>query len=158
MTRNTPNSNRTPEPPDASQTRAPPEPPDSASPARRIDPRRLTLRLERMMDLAVGLVLALERERRGLSVEAVASETGLPLDELKDHESGNYPLPVSRMGLLSEALGFDPGVLLEAARLGQRHAMLSLIGKTPEELAARERATTRYTQAEELDTGGSPDS
>lgn len=126
MTRNTPYSNRTP------------EPPDSASPARRIDPRRLTMRLEPMMDLAVGLVLALERERRGLSVEAVASQTGLPLDELKDHESGNYPLPVSRMGLLSEALGFDPGVLLEAARLGQRHGMIALTGTALEELVREE--------------------
>lgn len=97
---------------------------------------RLTLKIEPSMDLAVGLTLAMRREMTGLSVDALADLTGLPVEELKDHESGNYPLPVSRAALLSEALGFDPGVLLGAARLGQRHGMIAMIGRAPEELAA----------------------
>lgn len=97
---------------------------------------RLTLKIEPSMDLAVGLTLAMRREMKGLSVEALADLTGLPVEELKDHESGNYPLPVSRAALLSEALGFDPGVLVGAARLGQRHGMIAMIGRAPEELAA----------------------
>jgi len=107
-------------------------------PIQGLDPRRLTLKIEPAMDLAVGLTLAMRREMRGLSVEALADLTGLPVEELKDHESGNYPLPVSRAALLSEALGIDPGALLGAARLGQRHGMIAMIGRAPEELAARE--------------------
>ena len=113
---------------------APPGNPDQDHPA--VEARRFTLRIEPSMDLAVGLTLAMRREMKGLSVEALADLTGLPVEELKDHESGNYPLPVSRAALLSEALGFDPGVLTGAARLGQRHGMIAMIGKAPEELAA----------------------
>lgn len=107
-------------------------------PIRGLDPRGLTLKIEPAMDLAVGLTLAMRREIAGLSVEELADLTGLPVEELKDHESGNYPLPVSRAALLSEALGFDPGLLLGAARLGQRHGMIALIGRAPEELVAGE--------------------
>lgn len=97
------------------------------------DARTLTLRVEPTIDLAVGLTLAMRREMKGLSIEVLADLTGLPLEELKDHESGTYPLPVSRAALLSEALGFDPSALLGAARLGHRHGMIAVIGRAPDE-------------------------
>ena len=70
------------------------------------------LKTEQRMDHEIGERLRALRRRSMLSLEELASKTGLPIEELADHEDGTIPLPLSRALLLCEALGAagTPGV------------------------------------------------
>jgi predicted transcriptional regulator len=74
-----------------------------------------TLRIEMGVDAAIGQQLRTLREIAGLTLEALADRTGLPAEELDDHEHGLMPVPLARAVILSESLGIDIRVLIETA-------------------------------------------
>lgn len=81
-----------------------------------------TLRIEMGVDAAIGQQLRTLREIAGLTLEALADRTGLPTEELDDHEHGLMPVPLARAVILSESLGVDIRVLIETAAWAWRLA------------------------------------
>ncbi len=84
--------------------------------------------LEEHLDRLIGCRLASLRRAAGLTTEALAARTGLPIDELADHERGRLPLPLSRAPILCEALGCGLHKLVRTARSG--HERLKNRGRT----------------------------
>jgi hypothetical protein len=67
--------------------------------------RQYSLDTEQRMDREIGDRLRALRRRAMPSLEDLSSKSGLPIEELADHEDGTLPLPLSRALLLCEALG-----------------------------------------------------
>ena len=74
--------------------------------------------LEQHLDRLIGRRLASLRRAAGLTMEALAARTGLPIDELTDHERGLLPLPLSRAPILCQALGCGLHKLVRTAKQG----------------------------------------
>ncbi|MBX3360142.1 MAG: helix-turn-helix transcriptional regulator [Phycisphaeraceae bacterium] len=64
-----------------------------------------TLAQEEAIDQALGRRLKHLRLSTEMSVTEFAIRSGLPPDELADHERGLLPIPLSRTPILCEALG-----------------------------------------------------
>lgn len=74
-----------------------------------------TLLLEEHLDRRLGAVLTAVRARSGMSIEMLSSVSGLPAEELLDHERGLLPIPLARVAVLTLALGVDAQELLRVA-------------------------------------------
>ncbi|ERI39143.1 hypothetical protein M707_02470 [Arthrobacter sp. AK-YN10] len=59
-------------------------------------------------DARIGRIIALERNRRGLTVEALGSYLGIDHTTLTGYEVGRRPIPANRLDRLYEALGVEP--------------------------------------------------
>lgn len=66
-----------------------------------------TLDREHRIDRQLGRTLGTMRRSAGVSLECLAERTGLPIEELADHEAGLLPIPLSRLLGLIEALGSE---------------------------------------------------
>lgn len=64
-----------------------------------------TLHREQLLDRVLGGRLRRAREDSGLSLNDLAELTGLPRDELMDHETGTLPIPAVRLGYLEDLFG-----------------------------------------------------
>jgi transcriptional regulator with XRE-family HTH domain len=64
-----------------------------------------SLELEERADRTIGRRLSVLRRRAGLSIEELSHRAKLPPEELRDHERGLIPIPLSRAPILCEAMG-----------------------------------------------------
>lgn len=71
-----------------------------------------SLRLEQFIDQSLGRLLSREREVAGFTIDSFAYTSGLPAQELQDHEEGLLPIPASRLPVLIATLAGQPGALL----------------------------------------------
>ncbi len=79
-----------------------------------------TLAQEEAIDQVLGRRLKHLRLSMGMSVTALATRSGLPPDELADHERGLLPIPLSRAPILCEALGVSLHKLVGTAVRARR--------------------------------------
>lgn len=63
-------------------------------------------------DRVLGRRLRTARERACLTIDELATLTGIPSDCLHDHESGQSPLSLTRIRLIASALDTDTLTLL----------------------------------------------
>jgi len=56
------------------------------------------------------------REKRGLTVEELSEETGIPLERICSLESGTEQIKYEDAGLLGKVLDIDPTHLIESAK------------------------------------------
>jgi transcriptional regulator with XRE-family HTH domain len=91
-------------------------------------PRCSPLELEELTDRRIGRGIARMRRRAGLSVEDLAIRSGLPAEELRDHERGLLPIPLSRVPILCRTLGIPMGTLIRAMKRADRQHRRALSG------------------------------
>lgn len=70
--------------------------------------RTTVAKITNIDDVRIGRIVAFERKRRGLTVEALASYLGIHHTTLTGYEVGNRPIPANRLDRLYEALGVEP--------------------------------------------------
>lgn len=64
----------------------------------------ITLTLEAVLDQFMGRWLLHLRHQSGMSLGDLSRATGLPEEELRDHEVGTLPVPATRLPILLTGL------------------------------------------------------
>lgn len=64
----------------------------------------ITLTLEALLDQFMGRWLKDLRHQSGMSLGDLSRATGLPEEELRDHEAGTLPVPATRLPILLTGL------------------------------------------------------